>query len=80
MRQRLKVEMHRLQFSECPINSVSKVRNCRVITIQMKLVSTNYLFTAEKTEAASEVVLDVFTHSLMKPSRHKCIYTEIFYK
>ncbi len=32
------------------INSVSKIRNCRLVTIQMKLVLTN-----SDTEAASEV-------------------------
>ncbi len=41
------------------INSVRIIRNCRVVTIQMKLV-LNYLSTAEET-AASEVVLDAFT-------------------
>ncbi len=44
----------------------------------MKLVLTNYLSTAEETEAASEVVLDVFTHSLMKLSCHNFIYTAKF--
>ncbi len=58
------------------INSVRIIRNCRVATIQMKLVLTNYLSTAEETEAASEVVLDAFTHSLMKLRCHKCIYSE----
>ncbi len=46
------------------INSVRIIRNCRVVTIQMKLVLTNYLSTAEETEAASEVVLDVFTQTV----------------
>ncbi len=59
------------------INSVSIVRNCRVVTIQMKLV-LNYLSTPEETEAASEVALDVFTDSLMKLRCHKCIYTANF--
>ncbi len=44
----------------------------------MKLVLTNYLPTAEETEAASEVVLDAFAHSLMKLRCHKCIYTAKF--
>ncbi len=30
----------------------------------MKLVLTNYLSTAEETEAASEVLLDVFTQTV----------------
>ncbi len=38
----------------------------------------NYLSTADETEAASEVVLDAFTHSLMKLRCHKCIYTATF--
>ncbi len=46
------------------INSVRIIRNCRVVTIQMKLVLTNYLSTAEETEAASEVVLDAFTQTV----------------
>ncbi len=46
------------------INSVSIIRNCRVVTIQMKSVLTNYLSTAEETEAASEVALDVFTQTV----------------
>ncbi len=45
------------------INSVSII-NCRVFTIQMKLVLTNHLSTAEETEAASEVALDVFTQTI----------------
>ncbi len=60
------------------INSVRIIRNCRVVTIQIKLISTNYLSTAEETEAASEVVLDAFTHSLMKLRCHNCIYTAKF--
>ncbi len=44
----------------------------------MKLVLTNNLSTAEETEAASEAVLDAFTHSLMKLRCHKCIYTGTF--
>ncbi len=59
------------------INSVRIIRNCRVVTIQMKLV-LNYLSTAEETEAASEVVLDAFTHSLMKLRCHNYIYTATF--
>ncbi len=43
------------------INSVSIIRSCRVVTIQMNLVLTN---SAEETEAASEVVLDAFTQTV----------------
>ncbi len=46
------------------INSVRIIRNCRDVTFQMKLVLTNYLSTAEETEAASEVVLDAFTQTV----------------
>ncbi len=46
------------------INSVRIIRNGRVVTIQMKLVLTNYRSTAEETEAASEVVLDAFTQTV----------------
>ncbi len=46
------------------INSVNIIRNCRVVTIQIKLVLTNYLSNAEETEAASEVALDVFTQTV----------------
>ncbi len=45
------------------INYVSILRNCRVVTIQIKLVPKNSLSTAEETEAASEVVLDAFTQT-----------------
>ncbi len=58
------------------INSVRIIRNYRVVTIQMKLV-LNYLSTAEETDA-SEVVLDAFTHSLMKLRCHKCITLQHF--
>ncbi len=44
----------------------------------MKLVLTNYRSTAEETEAASKVVLDAFTNSLMKLRCHNCIYTTTF--
>ncbi len=43
----------------------------------MKLV-LNYLSTAEEAEAASEVVLDAFTHSLMKLRCHNYIDTVTF--
>ncbi len=46
------------------INSVRIITNCRVVTIQMKLV-LNYLSTAEETKAASEVVLDAFTQRVL---------------
>ncbi len=46
------------------INSVSIIRNCRPVTIQIKLVLINYLSTAEETEAASEVELDAFTQTV----------------
>ncbi len=52
----------------------------------MKLVLTNYRSTAEETEAASKVVLDAFTNSLMKLRCHNCTYTakfqmhKLFYK
>ncbi len=42
------------------------IRSCGVVTFQMKLALTNYLSTAEETEAASEEVLDAFTDCLMK--------------
>ncbi len=42
----------------------------------MKLVLTHYLSAEEP--AASEEVLDVFTHSLMKLRSHKYIYTGTF--
>jgi len=46
------------------IHSVSIIRNCRVVKIQIKLVLTNNLSTAEETEAASEMVLDAFTQTV----------------
>ncbi len=48
------------------INSVSIIRNCRPVTIQIKLVLINYLSTAEESEAASEVELGVFTLGLQR--------------
>ncbi len=44
------------------INSVSIIRNCRVVTIQMKLVLTNSIFPLQR----------------MKLRCHKCIYTAKF--
>ncbi len=52
------------------INSVSIIRNCRAVTTQINIVLTNYLSTAEETEAASEVVLDVFTLQHFKCINH----------
>ncbi len=46
------------------INSIRMISYCRVVTIQMKLVLTNYLSTAEEKEAASEVVLDAFAQTV----------------
>ncbi len=46
------------------LNSDRIMRNCRVVTIEMKLVLTNYLSTAEETDAASEEVLDAFTQTV----------------
>ncbi len=37
------------------------IRNCRVVTIQMKLVLTNSIFPLLRKQAASEAVLDAFT-------------------
>ncbi len=74
----LNVSSFTSNFYFVSINSVRIIRKCRVVTIEMKLVLTNYLPTAEETEAASEVVLDAFAHSLMKLRCHKCIYTAKF--
>ncbi len=52
------------QIKFVSINSVSIIRNCRPVTIQIKLVLINYLSTAEETEAASEVELDAFTQTV----------------
>ncbi len=54
------------QILTVSINSVSIIRNCRAVTTQINIVLTNYLSTAEVTEAVSEVVLDVFTQQHFK--------------
>ncbi len=41
-----------------------------MFTLECAYYQQTHLFTAEETEAASEVTLDVFTHSLMKLRCH----------
>ncbi len=61
------------------ISSVRIIRNCRTVTVQIKLVLINYLSTAEETEAASEVALDAFTLQKFKSINNIRLMFHIFF-
>ncbi len=66
------------------INSVNIIRNCRVVTIQMKLVLRNLILYKlsfhcwGNRSSTWSGIRCIYTDSLMKLRCHKCIYTAKF--